>query len=59
MFRLQYFITAFLLSIGVFTLFNYDIPLMQWTNSTKVATILIALLVYHNTVKNHNHDENV
>lgn len=54
MFKLQYFITAFLLSIGIFTLFNYDVPLLQWANGSKIGTIIVALVIYHNTVQNHN-----
>ena len=55
--QLQYFITALLLSIGVFTLFNYDVPFIEWSNGSKIGTILVALLIYHNTLKNHNGNE--
>lgn len=52
--KLQYFLTALLLSIGAFALFNYDLAFNQWGNNSKIGAILIALLIYHNTIKNHN-----
>ena len=58
MFKLQYFITALLLSIGVFTLFNYDVPLLQWANGSKIGTVVVALIIYHNTVSKHDQNPN-
>ncbi len=52
--NLQYLLTAFLLSIGFFSIINWDIALSEWTAGYKAATVIIAILIYHNTVNKHN-----
>lgn len=57
-FHIQYFIVALLLSLGVFTLFNYDLPMKEWSTSSMVGTIILSLIIYHNTVQKHDQNPN-
>jgi hypothetical protein len=50
---IQYAVVAVLLSFGVFTLINYDVALIEWTDSSKFGWILLTAFIYHNTTKQH------
>jgi hypothetical protein len=50
---IQYAVVAILLSFGVFTLINYDVALIEWTDSSKFGWILLTAFIYHNTTKQH------
>lgn len=50
---IQYALVAILLSFGVFTLINYDVALVNWTDSSKFGWVLLAVFIYHNTTKQH------
>jgi len=49
----QYAIVAALISFGVFTLINYDVALVDWTNTSKFGWVLLTFFIYHNTTKHH------
>jgi uncharacterized membrane protein len=57
-FQIEYIIVSLLLSLGIFTLFNYDVPFTYWTISQKIGTAVVFLLLYYNTIKNNNHNHN-
>jgi hypothetical protein len=57
-FQIEYIIVSLLLSLGIFTLFNYDVPFIYWTIGHKVGTAVVFLLIYYNTIKNNNHNNN-
>jgi hypothetical protein len=57
-FQIEYIIVSLLLSLGIFTLFNYDVPFIYWTIGHKVGTAVVFLLIYYNTIKNNNHNHN-
>jgi hypothetical protein len=50
---IQYAVVAVLLSLGVFTLINYDVALVDWTDSSKFGWVLLTFFIYHNTTKQH------
>jgi hypothetical protein len=50
---LQYAVVSMLLSFGVFTLINYDVALVDWTDSSKFGWVLLTAFIYHNTTKQH------
>jgi hypothetical protein len=50
---IQYAVVAVLLSFGVFTLINYDVALVNWTDSSKFGWVLLTAFIYHNTTKQH------
>jgi hypothetical protein len=50
---IQYAIVAALISFGVFTLINYDVSLIEWTDSSKFGWVLLTAFIYHNTTKQH------
>jgi len=50
---IQYAIVAALLSFGVFTLINYDVALVDWTQSSKFGWVVLTVFIYHNTTKQH------
>ena len=52
--QFQYLLAAFLLSIGFFSILNWDIPLSQWSTGYKIGTVIISLIIYHNTVSKHD-----
>ena len=53
---LQYAIVAALIAFGVFTLINYDVALIEWTNSSKFGWVLLTAFIYHNTTKQHREE---
>jgi hypothetical protein len=53
---LQYALVSILLSFGVFTLINYDVALIEWTNSSKFGWVLLTAFIYHNTTKQHREE---
>ena len=53
---IQYAIVAALISFGVFTLINYDVALIEWTNSSKFGWVLLTAFIYHNTTKQHREE---
>lgn len=57
-FHIQYFVVALLLSIGVFTLFNYNLPIKDWAMGSVTGTIVLSIIIYHNTVQKHDQDPN-
>ena len=57
-FQIEYIIVSFLLSLGIFTLFNYDVPFIYWTIGHKIGTAAVFLLIYYNTIKNNNRNHN-
>jgi hypothetical protein len=50
---IQYAVVAVLLSFGVFTLINYDVALVDWTDSSKFGWVLLTVFIFHNTTKHH------
>jgi hypothetical protein len=52
-FLIQYAVVAVLLSFGVFTLINYDVALVDWTDSSKFGWVVLTAFIYHNTTKQH------
>ena len=50
---IQYAVVAILLSFGVFTLINYDIALVDWSDSSKFGWVILTAFIYHNTTKQH------
>jgi hypothetical protein len=50
---IQYAIVAALIAFGVFTLINYDVALIEWTDSSKFGWVLLTAFIYHNTTKQH------
>lgn len=52
--HIQYFIVGFLIATGLVTLFNFNTPMNEWGWLSKVVTIVMAVLIYHNTIKHHN-----
>lgn len=52
--HIQYFIVGFLIALGVVTIFNFNTPMSDWSWTSKAITTIIALLIYHNTIKHHN-----
>jgi len=61
-FQIEYIIVSLLLSLGIFTLFNYDVPFIYWTIGAKIGTAAVFLLFYYNTAvnsfKNNNNNDN-
>jgi hypothetical protein len=61
-FQIEYIIVSLLLSLGIFTLFNYDVPFTYWSISQKIGTAAVFLLIYYNTTinafKNNNNNNN-
>ena len=53
---IQYAIVAALISFGVFTLINYDVAPIEWTNSSKFGWVLLTFFIYHNTTKHHREE---
>jgi hypothetical protein len=53
---IQYAIVAALLSFGVFTLINYDVALIDWTQSSKFGWVVLTVFIYHNTTKQHREE---
>ena len=53
---IQYAVVAILLSFGVFTLINYDVAPIEWTNTSKFGWVLLTFFIYHNTVKHHSEE---
>ena len=53
---IQYAIVAILLSFGVFTLINYDVALVDWSDSSKFGWVLFTFFIYHNTTKHHREE---
>jgi hypothetical protein len=50
---IQYAVVAILLSFGVFTLINYDVALVDWSDSSKFGWVILTAFIYHNTTKQH------
>jgi hypothetical protein len=50
---IQYAVVAALIAFGVFTLINYDVALIEWTDSSKFGWVLLTAFIYHNTTKQH------
>jgi hypothetical protein len=50
---IQYAIVAALISFGIFTLINYDVSLIEWTDTSKFGWVLLTAFIYHNTTKQH------
>jgi hypothetical protein len=50
---IQYAVVAVLLSFGVLTLINYDVALVDWTDSSKFGWVILTAFIYHNTTKQH------
>ena len=61
-FQIEYIIVSLLLSLGIFTLLNYDIPFIYWTIGSKIGTAAVFLLIYYNSTPNsfkqNNNDNN-
>jgi hypothetical protein len=53
---IQYAIVAALISFGVFTLINYDVSLIEWTDTSKFGWVLLTAFIYHNTTKQHREE---
>jgi hypothetical protein len=53
---IQYALVAALLSFGVFTLINYDVALVDWTQSSKFGWVVLTVFIYHNTTKQHREE---
>ena len=53
---IQYAIVAALIAFGVFTLINYDVALIEWTDSSKFGWVLLTAFIYHNTTKQHREE---
>jgi hypothetical protein len=53
---IQYAIVAALIAFGVFTLVNYDVALIEWTDSSKFGWVLLTAFIYHNTTKHHREE---
>ena len=50
---IQYAVVAALIAFGVFTLINYDVALIEWTDTSKFGWVLLTAFIYHNTTKQH------
>lgn len=53
---IQYALVSILLSFGVFTLINYDVALIEWSNSSKFGWVLLTAFIYHSTTKHHKEE---
>jgi hypothetical protein len=53
---IQYAAVAVLLSFGVFTLINYDVALVDWSDSSKFGWVILTAFIYHNTTKQHREE---
>jgi hypothetical protein len=53
---IQYALVASLLSFGVFTLINYDVALVDWSDSSKFGWVVLTAFIYHNTTKQHREE---
>lgn len=53
---IQYAVVAALIAFGVFTLINYDVALIEWTDSSKFGWVLLTAFIYHNTTKQHREE---
>jgi hypothetical protein len=53
---IQYAVVATLIAFGVFTLINYDVALIEWTDSSKFGWVLLTAFIYHNTTKQHREE---
>lgn len=53
---IQYALVSALLSFGVFALINYDVALVDWTQSSKFGWVVLTVFIYHNTTKQHREE---
>lgn len=53
----QYVIVSTLLSLGVFTLINYDVSLFGWSDTSKFGVVLLSFFIYHSTTNHHKPNE--